>query len=84
MKPFTFQFTPDEINIIMQGLGELPAKMSLRLIGKIHNAVDEQKKALPETAGAPQAATLKARREARRHLSGNGASAPADQPPSAL
>ena len=30
-----FEFSVDEINIILQGLGELPAKLSMNLIQKI-------------------------------------------------
>ena len=37
-KKLTLQFNIDELNIILAGLGELPAKASLPLIQKIQGA----------------------------------------------
>jgi len=35
MKSWTMAFTTDELNVILQGLGELPAKTSIDVIKKI-------------------------------------------------
>jgi len=39
MKSWTLTFTTDELNVIMAGLGELPAKSSINVIQKIHSIV---------------------------------------------
>jgi hypothetical protein len=39
MQSWTLTFTTDELNIIMAGLGELPAKSSINVIQKIHGVV---------------------------------------------
>lgn len=39
MKTWTLTFTTDELNVIMAGLGELPAKSSINVIQKIHSIV---------------------------------------------
>ena len=37
-----FEFTLEEVNMLLQGLGELPAKISLGLIQKIQHTAQEQ------------------------------------------
>jgi len=39
MQSWTLTFTTDELNVIMAGLGELPAKSSINVIQKIHSIV---------------------------------------------
>lgn len=39
---FTFSLTEEESNIVLQGLGELPAKTSLSVINKIQQQAQEQ------------------------------------------
>jgi hypothetical protein len=39
MQSWTLTFTTEELNIIMAGLGELPAKSSINVIQKIHSIV---------------------------------------------
>ena len=39
MQSWTLTFTTEELNIIMAGLGELPAKTSINVIQKIHGVV---------------------------------------------
>jgi hypothetical protein len=39
MQSWTLTFTTDELNIIMAGLGELPAKSSINVIQKIHGVI---------------------------------------------
>jgi len=39
MQSWTLTFTTDELNVIMAGLGELPAKSSINVIQKIHGVV---------------------------------------------
>ena len=41
-----FEFSVDEINIILQGLGELPAKLSMNIISRIQE--DAAKQMQPE------------------------------------
>lgn len=36
------ELTVEEVNIILQGLGELPAKISMAVIQKIHSDVNVQ------------------------------------------
>lgn len=36
-----FSFEVDEVNVILAGLGELPAKVSMAVIQKIHQQVAE-------------------------------------------
>ena len=47
---FDLQLTEQEVNIILAGLGELPAKRSLELIAKISSTCEAQidKKTLPK------------------------------------
>lgn len=40
-----FEFTPEEVNLIFEGLGELPAKKSEGLRAKIYQVAQEQLKA---------------------------------------
>ena len=40
--------TPDEANIILAGLGELPAKISIQLIAKLKQQGDAQMQPAPE------------------------------------
>jgi len=42
MKEFNFKVTEQEANIIIQGLAELPAKISMGLIGKIQDQAKKQ------------------------------------------
>ncbi|MCG8333546.1 MAG: hypothetical protein MJE63_03455 [Proteobacteria bacterium] len=39
---YTFIFTEQETNVILTALGELPAKVSLHLINRIHTEVNRQ------------------------------------------
>jgi len=41
---FTFNFTEQQVNLLLAGLGELPAKLSLSMIQEIHKQVQEQQK----------------------------------------
>lgn len=41
-KAFTFELHVDELNIILAGLGELPAKASMGVINKIQEVVRQQ------------------------------------------
>ena len=43
----TLELTVDELNIILAGLGELPAKASIALIDKIRKTASEQLQATP-------------------------------------
>lgn len=49
MKEVTFNFSIEEINVILKGLAELPAKESFNLINRVYNEVNEAQKA-PEKA----------------------------------
>ena len=40
--------TPDEANIVLAGLGELPAKISIQLIAKLKRQGDAQMQPAPE------------------------------------
>tara|TARA_B100001564_G_C20631723_1_gene667544 strand:+ start:584 stop:739 length:156 start_codon:yes stop_codon:yes gene_type:complete len=42
-----FEFEVDEVNIVLQGLGELPAKLSMNIITSIQKQAEKQMK--PET-----------------------------------
>ena len=42
MKSFTFEFTPEETNVLLSGLSELPAKTSFGLITKIQMQAQAQ------------------------------------------
>lgn len=42
MKDFTFTLTEQEANIVLNGLGKLPAEISLTLILKIQELAKEQ------------------------------------------
>ena len=37
-----FEFEVEQVNIILQGLGELPAKLSMDLITTIHKQAEKQ------------------------------------------
>ena len=39
---FKFEFTEQECNLLLKGLGELPAKESYQMIGKIQQESKEQ------------------------------------------
>jgi hypothetical protein len=39
---FNLELTEQEVNIILAGLGELPAKHSIELIGKIKQSCESQ------------------------------------------
>ena len=47
-----FEFGVDEINIILQGLGELPAKLSMNIIARIQE--DAAKQMQPEIKTAEE------------------------------
>ena len=42
-----FEFEVDQVNVILQGLGELPAKLSMNLISSIQKQAEKQMQ--PET-----------------------------------
>ena len=46
---FNLELTEQEVNIILAGLGELPAKHSIELIGKIKSECEAQIKKENET-----------------------------------
>ena len=37
-----FEFEVDEVNIVLQGLGELPAKLSMNIITSIQKQAEKQ------------------------------------------
>ncbi len=37
-----FEFDVDQVNVILSGLGELPAKLSMDLITSIHKQAEKQ------------------------------------------
>ena len=39
-----FDFDVDQVNVILSGLGELPAKLSMDLITNIHKQAEKQRK----------------------------------------
>lgn len=43
-KILKLELTVQEVNILLQGLGELPAKISIQLISKINQQAQEQLK----------------------------------------
>lgn len=47
----TLEFTVDELNVVLAGLGELPAKASLALIDRIRAQATEQLRAAAASAG---------------------------------
>ena len=47
----TLDFTVDELNVVLAGLGELPAKASLALIDRIRAQATEQLRAAAASAG---------------------------------
>jgi hypothetical protein len=49
-----FEFTVEEVNVIFEGLGELPAKKSEGLRVKIYQAAQEQLKAQQQTQSVPK------------------------------
>jgi hypothetical protein len=49
-----FEFTVEEVNVIFEGLGELPAKKSEGLRIKIYQTAQEQLKAAQSTPVTPQ------------------------------
>jgi hypothetical protein len=49
-----FEFTVEEVNVIFEGLGELPAKKSEGLRIKIYQAAQEQLKAQQQTQSVPK------------------------------
>ena len=44
----TFEFSIDELNIILAGLGELPAKASMQLIQKIQGMAQQPEQIISE------------------------------------
>ena len=52
-KNLKFEFTVEEVNVIFEGLGELPAKKSEGLRIKIYQAAQEQLKAQEQAAQTP-------------------------------
>lgn len=57
MKEVAFNFSIEEVNVILKGLAELPAKESFNIIGKIYGTVQEQTQPKPEMA--PEGKTVK-------------------------
>lgn len=53
---FKFELTADEANLILAGLSELPAKVSLALINKIQQQGQAQIQPAPATVPATEAA----------------------------
>ena len=53
MNKLTLELTLDETNLLLGGLGELPAKLSLALIEKIRGKAISQFKLQNETAAPP-------------------------------
>jgi hypothetical protein len=49
-----FEFTVEEVNVIFEGLGELPAKKSEGLRVKIYQTAQEQLKAQQQTQSVPK------------------------------
>jgi len=39
---YDIKLEEEELNLLLEGLGELPAKRSINLIGKIHQSANEQ------------------------------------------
>lgn len=48
----TLELTVEEVNIVLAGLGELPAKASIVVIDKIRRVASEQLQAQPTVAPA--------------------------------
>ena len=48
-----FKLTIEEVNLVLQGLGELPAKLSINLINSIQTQAASQMQPQPDQA-APQ------------------------------
>ena len=46
----TLELTVDELNLVLAGLGELPAKASIAMIDKIRRVASEQLQAQPVVA----------------------------------
>jgi hypothetical protein len=42
-KEFTLTFKESELNLILRGLGDLPARMTFLLLNKIFSSIEEQK-----------------------------------------
>ena len=57
-KNLKFEFTADEVNLIFEGLGELPAKKSEGLRIKIYQTAQEQIKAAEAAAQQQPQSTL--------------------------
>jgi hypothetical protein len=53
-KTLKFEFTLEEVNVIFEGLGELPAKKSEALRGKIYQTAQEQLKAQEQPQSLPK------------------------------
>lgn len=66
--PYTFTFTIEETELVLQGLGKLPAERSFNLIGKLGQEIAQENQArqnppsshitgsdMPTAAGAPDA-----------------------------
>ena len=43
-----FDFTYDEVNLILAGLGELPAKQSINMILKVQTTAQQQMQSVPD------------------------------------
>jgi len=43
-----FNFTYDEVNLILAGLGELPAKQSINMILKVQTTAQQQMQSVPD------------------------------------
>jgi len=47
---YSFTFTMEQVNLILLGLGELPAKQSLNMIGYIQQEAAKQEQAAQQSA----------------------------------
>jgi len=52
---FMFKVTGEETNLILQSLGEMPAKMSMGLIGKLQEQANSQIQASQQVIAEPVA-----------------------------
>ena len=51
---FNFEFNVEEANVLLTGLAELPAKVSMSLIMKIQQAAQEQSRATGSEVKEPE------------------------------
>lgn len=53
MNEVTYVFNIDEVNILLKGLAELPAKESYQMINKLYEGVRKAQEPAPEMQNAP-------------------------------